>query len=433
MAQRYYSIEKVAEVLGVSPAEVNRLRERNELHAYRDGADWKFKAEEVEEYLARQIKSRGKPESEDDSVDVLLGELPGGPSGPGSSGTVIGPTLGAAPDSDIQATESELRLASSGLHLSEETVPPPEGTAPSSEISKADDLELTLDADLTLEDSQIALVSTPATAGFGTSDSSLELADAGSMDDDDLVLGGGSSGSDITIGGDSGISLVDPTDSGLSLEEPLQVAPANESVELGEDDMLTISQGSSVIGAGSSGDAASESPTQLKADSDFLLTPMEEVSGEDTESSSQVIALDAESEIDDSSATMATSMSEIGAGGAGANRPGMAAVVQDDSIGGPGIDLDTATAGAAAPVAATLPPRSVYGEAPAAMTQAMGQGMMVLLETPYPTWVMILLISGTVVLGLGGMMSFDLLRNMWSWSSPYSFNSSIMDAILSIF
>ena len=46
------------------------------------------------------------------------------------------------------------------------------------------------------------------------------------LDDDDLVLGGSGTGSDITIGGDSGISLVDPADSGLSLEEPLNLAAA---------------------------------------------------------------------------------------------------------------------------------------------------------------------------------------------------------------
>ena len=53
------------------------------------------------------------------------------------------------------------------------------------------------------------------------------------------MLGGSGTGSDVTIGGDSGISLVDPADSGLSLEEPIGlVAGGEESLELGEDDML---------------------------------------------------------------------------------------------------------------------------------------------------------------------------------------------------
>ena len=82
--------------------------------------------------------------------------------------------------------------------------------------------------------------------------------------------------------------LVDPTDSGLSLEEPLELAGSGEeSLELGEDDMISFSEG-----------ADTEAPTELKAaDSDFLLTPMEETTEEaDSESGSQVIALDTEEE-----------------------------------------------------------------------------------------------------------------------------------------
>jgi len=52
MAQEYLTLEKAAEVLGLSPAEVNQLRERNELRAFRDGANWKFKADEVQNKLA---------------------------------------------------------------------------------------------------------------------------------------------------------------------------------------------------------------------------------------------------------------------------------------------------------------------------------------------------------------------------------------------
>jgi excisionase family DNA binding protein len=422
MAQRYYNIEKAAEVLGISPAEVNRLRERNELHAYRDGADWKFKAEEVEEYQARQRagtdSSTGQSDilTPDDSGDVLFSEVELGGSDPGTSGTVIGPTIGAAPDSDVQLTDSEINLAGSGLHLSDELVQP-SGLMPSSSIAKADDLELTLDADLTLEDSRVPLISQPTTAGFGTSESSLELAEVGGLDDDDLVLGGSGSGSDITIGGDSGISLVDPTDSGLSLEEPLEVSTPEESLELGEDDMLTLGEESSP--------ESSESPTQLKADSDFLLTPMEEAPGEDAESSSQVIALDAESEIDDSAATMATSMSGIGmAGVSGVGRP---VPMLDAESSDSGLDIEAVPAAAVAAA-----PRPVYADV-AASQAAMAQAAVAIPETPYPAWVVAFLVFATLFLMLAGMMSFDLLRNMWSWNGPYTFNSSIMDAILGLF
>ncbi len=337
MPQQYYNLEKVAEMLGVSPAEANRMRERNELRAFRDGADWKFKVEDVQEYLAKRIKGSGSAEtSADDSDEVLISELDLGGADSGTSGTVIGPIVGDSPESDVQLTDSEIKLAGSGLHLSEDLAQPGGLQAPTpSDIAKADDLELTLDADLTLEDSHVPLTRGPAPVEFASGDSSIELAEPAEFEDDDLVLGG-SSGSDITIGGDSGISLVDPTDSGLSLEEPLAVGDGSESLELGEDDMLSVMGGSSVVG--------SESPTQLKSDSEFLLTPTEEAVGEDTESSSQVIALDADSEVDDSAATMATNMQSLGISQAsdiaGPSMSSMAHMLDEDSSVGAGIDIE---------------------------------------------------------------------------------------------
>ena len=100
------------------------------------------------------------------------------------------------------------------------------------------------------------------------------------------MIGGGSSASGITLSGDSGISLVDPADSGLSLEEPLELGGSGtgESLELGEEDILQLAE-------------SSKSHSGLKADDDFLLTPMEETTDVDeSESGSQVIALDTDSD-----------------------------------------------------------------------------------------------------------------------------------------
>ena len=90
MATKFYNVEKAAELLGVTPAEINAMRERQELHGYRDGSDWKFKAEEIEQ-LAQQ--SAGSAGEED---DVLLSEVELGESDPSASGTVIGPPPGVA-------------------------------------------------------------------------------------------------------------------------------------------------------------------------------------------------------------------------------------------------------------------------------------------------------------------------------------------------
>ena len=127
----------------------------------------------------------------------------------------------------------------------------------------------------------------PAGTGIGRGSSDIDLAGKG-LEDDDLVLGGSGVGSDVSIGGDSGISLVDPADSGFSLETPINLgAAAEESLELGEDDLLPPAKRPT---PGDSG--------KLKTDDDFLLTPLEEsVDTEDSESGSQVIALDTEAKI----------------------------------------------------------------------------------------------------------------------------------------
>jgi len=58
MVQKYYTTKEAAEILGISPAEVNSMRERNELRGYRDGTDWKFKSEDIDE-MVRQRRTGG--------------------------------------------------------------------------------------------------------------------------------------------------------------------------------------------------------------------------------------------------------------------------------------------------------------------------------------------------------------------------------------
>ena len=145
MATKFYNVEKAAEVLGVTPAEINAMRERQQLHGYRDGADWKFKAEEVD----RLAEESDEPASE---ADVLLSEVEFGESDPSASGTVIGP-------------------------------PPAAATMPRDDVGSA--VAGFEDLDLTLTDSQLDMAVDSASVGGSTVDLSGE-----GLDDDDLVLGG---------------------------------------------------------------------------------------------------------------------------------------------------------------------------------------------------------------------------------------------------
>ena len=402
MAQKYYNRKDTAKLLDVSEDEVKQMLERRELHGYRDGADWKFRTEDVDS-LAKQRPSQPPAMEDEEGGDVLLSEVALGQSDPGASGTVIGMDAGGRASAD-----SDIRLADSNIKLGEESKVL--GTAKKkdevdSKVAQFEELDLTLEEDLTLEDSSVGLgTKPPVPSGSGSGSGSAVDLSGKELEDDDLVLGGSGTGSDVTIGGDSGISLVDPSDSGLSLEQPLNLSGAGEeSLELGEDDMLTVGEGADTSAA-----------TQLKTDDDFLLTPLEDAGeGDDSESGSQVIALDTEG---DEAATMIAS-------GAGMS---MAAMLDEDLSTQPALDM-----GLGAPMtgAAVLGPQS-GGFAEGALLM---QSAAVLPETPYTGWQIAGLVFCALLLMLCGMMMYDLLRNMWSWEGAYTVNSSIMDTILSWF
>lgn len=362
MAQKYLNTSQAAEKLGVSEGDVTKMRENRELYGYRDGADWKFKIEDIEK-MAAKPKATKPADSDEEDGDVLLSEVELGPSDAGASGTVIG--MG----------KQESDPGGSDLHK------PGTASAKPGAVSQFEELDLTLDEDLTLEDSAIGTKA----GGSGIN-----------LDDDDLVLGGSGSGSDITLGGDSGISLVDPADSGLSLEEPLDLGTGDESLELGEDDMIVL-------------DDDTESATEAKGDDDFLLTPLDDEGDDESESGSQVIALDTEG---DESATMVASTSNAS----------MAAMLDED-LGGGGLGIDDAGLG--------MP----LGGQPGGMAAgaALMQPAAALPEAPWSVWAVVVLALCVVVLVFSGMFTYDLMRNMWSWEGAYDVNSSLMDSILSMF
>ncbi|MDR1486024.1 MAG: helix-turn-helix domain-containing protein [Planctomycetaceae bacterium] len=69
MSSEYYTLERAAEVLGLPTAEVNRLREKGNLRAFRDGSSWKFRKVEIDDMLAEIIKSRNKQQNIADDHD----------------------------------------------------------------------------------------------------------------------------------------------------------------------------------------------------------------------------------------------------------------------------------------------------------------------------------------------------------------------------
>ena len=111
MAQKYYNSAETAKLLGRSVDEIKKMLERRELHGYRDGADWKFKVEDIDA-LAKQ---QPKPAADEAGGDVLLSEVELGQSDPGLSGTVIGISEAGrpTPESDIRLADSDIQLGDS--------------------------------------------------------------------------------------------------------------------------------------------------------------------------------------------------------------------------------------------------------------------------------------------------------------------------------
>jgi hypothetical protein len=407
MVQKYYNSAETAKILDVSTDDVKKMMDRRELRGFRDGADWKFKVEDID-HLAqeRQAEQPATPEIEagaepgnEPGGDVLLSEVALGQGALGSSGTVIAmDALGAEPEiSDLSLVDSNITLAE------EPPAPVPQKIEEvDAKIAQVEELNLTLDEDLSLEDSSGTLRSMPAGGSLPeVGSSAIDLSGKG-LEDDDLVLGGSGVGSDVSIGGDSGISLVDPADTGISLERPLDLAGASaESLELSEGDLLSAADAGGASGG-------------LKTDDDFLLTPMEETAdSDDSESGSQVIALDTEG--DDQAGMMG-----------GASGATMAAMLDEDLTSQPSLDMGLGAPMAGAPLLGPQP----GGLAESVPTVQPSAGLP---EAQYSRLQIAGLAVCTLFLLICGMMMYDHLRNMWSWDGPYAVNSWLMDTIVGLF
>ena len=378
--QRYYDVQTTASILGLTPAEVNQLREQNRLRGFRDGATWKFRVEDVHQ-LRRELEAQRKEAAtaEPQVEEVLALEPEKSPGDLSGSGSVLGVEAGRSPgdtDLTLKPAEEEEELQLIDAEPREVHAPPP--------LSQAEEDVIPLaEPEFTLSDDSVAFLSS-APPAEGQKPESKEA-------EEEIALAP-SGGSDVKIGHDSGISLVAPHDSGLSLEEEeIGLAPLEEEISLGEDQLLTV--------------AADEASTSqaVRPDVEFQLTPAEDEYGlEDSESASQVIALAPEGV----SSEAPTLVAEEGLG------------PMFDEFGGPAVTPVTEMAPGPAPAAVAELPRV----APAALPEA-----------PFGTLAMVLLTATLVVLVLAGIMVTDLVRNMWSWSGPIPLNSSLMDFLAGLF
>ncbi len=407
MARKLVDQEEAARILGVSVEEINSLRDKKELFPYRDGDAWKYKPEDLERLKQERAEGAGGSglgpswasgtndpiplEVNEDVESILLSEKELGESAGTTSSTIIGKTGTQAPsaESDIQlaaptsaksdsdvglaagasGTGSDVRLVLGGSDV---------GKKPGSAIS-----------DLKLAPSGSSKKGGSSKKDKSAAESDLKLAgDKGDFDDleiaDEDVLSA-KPGSDITRGAtDSGIHLVDPKDSGLSLEQPLELGGSNvEMLELGEADVISLDESADVEGA-----------TQLRSDDDFLLTPVQDAGADESDSGSQVIALDSEEDMSSTSFTPATT--------------GMVAMLEEESPDG-GLPGGAPAAGlAAGPALLTAP------QVP---------------EAPFSGWSVLGLACCALLLVMVGIVMQDTIRNMWQFESPNPISQKITDSL----
>jgi hypothetical protein len=327
-------------------------------------------------------------DSGDDLGSILVSEQELGKSGESTSSTIIGksPPVGSGSESDIRLAGDSSKASASDVQLVTPAGSSDLNLASTSGVTLAGASDLKLAGGDTGKHSASDIMLGSGKLDFAT-DSALDLGS------DDLVLGGSGVGSDVTLGGgDSGINLAKPADSGISLEEePLDLMGSNvDTFELPEDD--------DVVSLSDIGAAGPEEPTLLKQDEEFLLSPAGDLGGDDSDSGSQVIALEDSEAFDENQDTML--------------RPGQPAipglVVEEETL--PPLGMSTGITPTAAPA---------YAPQPA--------------ETPYTKMNIAALASCVLLLGLCGMLMTDVLRNMWAFDSDTMVSTSLMDGILAAF
>ena len=78
MAQKFVSLDEAAAQLGISKDRLNELRENGKVRAYRDGASWKFRADDVEKLVAEGLPAAGSDVAlnlDDEPAQAAAGEL----------------------------------------------------------------------------------------------------------------------------------------------------------------------------------------------------------------------------------------------------------------------------------------------------------------------------------------------------------------------
>ena len=261
MAQKLFTAEEAARMLGITTDQLNAMRDRREVFGIRDGGGWKYKEQEIERVKADSGKEDESvfelPQEMGPGDSVLLSEVELGEPGSSLSGTVIGrPGTGSPHDSDISLLDvAEFRPESKAKPESKTKAEPKAKAKP------ADDDLFPMDM-LDEKASGVNLDEPPKArgkpGGMRPSDSDVALA---ALDESPSATGSGSGkkpDSDVTLvpdisASDSGVKLVASSPAGGDLSNTIELELSDLALGESSSDMpLELGSGTGSSGLGGS-------------------------------------------------------------------------------------------------------------------------------------------------------------------------------------
>lgn len=492
MAQKFVSLDEAAAQLGITKDRLNELREDGKVRAYRDGASWKFRADDVEKLASEGLP----PDASSSDLSLSLESEPAESAMP-SSIELEDITLGSDIELDLADEEpTAANPAASDLSLDDLDEPtlPVEGQGDVLELDTGEEIDEFSDSILLSETELGESTDRPPSTIIGKAEMAADL---------DLDLGP----SDAEASRMSDVRLAEPSTSNVFSsgvgDAVLDTEPPSLSDNFGDLAELEIDleAESSRILSPEDVDKAQKAASKAKAEataaemSDLELAASDSSPGEVLEGLSgksdialaglSALELEGDDDVlgDGSDITLSSESSGINIISPSDSGLALDEVPLAMGSGSPlasGLDLgptsdadvgleplEVAEEGGEEPFALTpfgeegveeeedssqvIPldevsedeggllgaPRTVGVESlgdefavlPTSGMMPAGESVA---EVAFPGWVVGLMSVSMLMLVMCGMMVFDLLRNIWSWDQVYTLNSGLMDVLTPI-
>jgi hypothetical protein len=465
MAKKYLNLEEAAESLGISTAELNKLRERGAIRGFADQSSWKFRSEDIAKY------SQTSDSSQSDDSSILADDEESLDESPSDIRLIL--------DEDLSLDESM-----TDIHTVKDSEPE-EANFETTQIDSSLNLQNlpgASDADQTVlapSDDDIQLLGDDAQS---TDDSYINLGDE-EVDDEGLTL---ASGSSILLGGedesgvaleehDSGISL-SPADSGISLESldsSINIRLDQNTFSLEEDgeiigasddsgiSLVSDEESSIIEKQGDSGNLDGTVEMSVSDDDDdFSLEDTAfEIEASSGSSEYELGGMDDDAEEDDTSVLLLDDDDDSGSGSP--TKLGAADVLSDafdsetfdlaeggdfddfgedsdllmeETVVGDDDDFDDMELDAFAAVDEDFEFDDAEVGDGGSFTGPVGIGRVpVSQEVELGTGTFVGVLLSSIFMAVCGLMMVDLIRGMWSYQQLAPYNSALLDMIKSIF